>query len=114
MVSVGTNAELTKGKSGEQVGEISGAILDGDDLADLEASLPEVAHHDLMFGLALDGDHELAATGQVTGLGVVVQRHRHEPAGVDRLEEAEHLQQGGLGPFVETRRRSPPRHHGPS
>jgi hypothetical protein len=88
-------------QTGQQVGQDAGAIFDADDLADLEGCLAEVAHHDPMVGFALDGDHDLAAIGQITGLGIVVQRHRHERAGIERLEETEDLEQDRLGPLGE-------------
>ena len=93
--------EAIQAQTGQQVGQVTDAILDGDDLADLEAAVTNVAHHDPVFGFALDGDHDLAAVGQVAGLGEVVQRCRRERPRIECLEEPEHLHEGRVRPLGE-------------
>ena len=76
---------------GQQVGKVSGTVLDRDYLGDFLFS-PTLAHDDAVFRLAFDRDDDLAAVGEVTGLGEVVQRVGGQLPLIEELEAAEHLQ----------------------
>ncbi len=62
------------------------AVLHGDNFADPEAAI-DIPNHDPVFGLTFEGDNDLAAVAQITGLAEVLQRLRSQLPVVEQLEE---------------------------
>ena len=88
----------------EEVRKILGAIPHGDSLADPEATI-DVPDHNPVFGLTFEGDDDLTAVAQITGLAEVLQRLRAQLPVVEQLEKPKDLPKNG-GRLRATLRRS--------
>lgn len=86
--------DTSKSHSGEQVREILGPFLDGDDFADLEA-ISKVTHDDAMLGAPISLDDDLAAVGEIARLAVVLQPNGAEKSCVQTLQRSEDLTKNG-------------------